>query len=124
MTDLVLAVQRYQSEIPTTVGHTPEACHNRGLVYALFGEHKQAIADFETFLRMAPTDDPWRMQAQGMIDGMRPPQYAFSDTILDLLGMLPSIPRFRSAQVRPVLCFRLLQVILPYRTRLALPPIL
>jgi tetratricopeptide (TPR) repeat protein len=46
--------------------------YNRGLVYYDLGRHEQAIAEFRSYLELAPPDDePWRTNAQQYIEEMQ-----------------------------------------------------
>lgn len=47
------------------------AYNSRGLAHTDLGEHGQAIADLESYLRLAPPDDPWGTEAQQLIDEIR-----------------------------------------------------
>ena len=47
------------------------AYYNRGVVHYLLEEYEQAIADLESFFRLAPPDDEFRAQAEEHIEEMQ-----------------------------------------------------
>ncbi len=66
MEQLDEAIAAYQEAVRVNPNYV-DAYENMGTVYARQGQFEQAIVQFETFLQLAPADDPGRAQVEGWL---------------------------------------------------------